>query len=319
MENNQNFEPQKSSEEIKISKKSLYIGIGILLVAVCGAGGYFLLSDKNKDTTPNKAISDSTVVKQDSAKLAKQDSARIPNEEGEYDEPSYSEFRIISSSISLPSGQALKFGDKVYVHYEDYNKEDPTVFLENPDSNPNAQKIILNKDMVIEDYSFSDFKNKFSLPPYNTLPSNIKKELLAQDGRYFNQSTYNITQNAERAKSTLASGDFDGDGIKDYAIILDDNENQNSRLIIISVNKATKKAYLAFAENYYNKLKVKSFSKGASIYMNSSAFVKAPREGVLIIDEGGSTAILYDANAQRFKPYEQIPMGEASAVADEVE
>lgn len=317
MEQNKNLEPQKSSnDEVKISKKSLYVGIAILVVALCATGGYFLFSN-GKTANSSQPTTDSTQVKQDTVATVKKDSLQ---REGEYEEgSSYTEYRIISNNIKSPEGQTLKFGDRVYMHYDDYNKDEAMVFLDNPETNPNAGKIILNRDLIIEEHSFADFKNKFSLAPYNTLPSAIKKELLSQDGRYFNQSTYNITQNAERAKSTLAVGDYDGDGLKDYAVILDDNESQNCRLVIISTNKATKKAYLAFAENYYNKLKVKSFSKGASIYMNSSSFVKAPREGILIIDENGSSAILYDANAQRFKTYEQIPTGKPSATADEVE
>ena len=54
--------------------------------------------------------------------------------------------------------------------------------------------------------------------------------ILEADG-YHDGRTYNVTQNADRAKSTLSTGDFDGDGVKDYAVILDDNEGQVSRLV----------------------------------------------------------------------------------------
>jgi len=77
---------------------------------------------------------------------------------------------------------------------------------------------------------------------------------------------------------------------------------------IISINKVTKKPYVSFAENYNDKLKLKSFSKGASIYMNSSSFIKAPRDGILISNEGGGLVIIYDTNAQKYKFYEQIPI-----------
>ena len=79
-------------------------------------------------------------------------------------------------------------------------------------------------------------------------------------------------------------------------------------MVIISINKVTKKPYVSFAENYNDKLKLKSFAKGASIYMNSSSFVKAPRDGILISNEGGGLVIIYDTNAQKNKFYEQIPI-----------
>ena len=217
-------------------------------------------------------------------------------------------YKVISNTLTLPNGQKLNFGDEVYLDVEKSSSGNSIIYLNNPYKVPSTKQypISVDDEVLIDSYSFTEFKNSFSLPPFSSLPPGVKKVILDADG-YHNGRTYSVTQNADRAKSTLSTRDFDGDGVKDYAVVLDDNENQESRLVIISINKVTKKPYVSFAENYNDKLKLKSFSKGASIYMNSSSFVKAPRDGILISNEGGGLVIIYDTNAQKYKFYEQIP------------
>ena len=206
----------------------------------------------------------------------------------------------------------------MYLDEEKSSSGNSIIYLNNPHKVPSTKQypISVDDEVLIDSYSFTEFKNSFSLPPFSSLPPGVKKVILEADG-YHDGRTYNVTQNADRAKSTLSTGDFDGDGVKDYAVVLDDNENQVSRLVIISINKVTKKPYVSFAENYNDKLKLKSFSKGASIYMNSSSFIKAPRDGVLISNEVGGLVVIYDTNAQKYKTYEQQPI--ATADSDYVE
>ena len=157
------------------------------------------------------------------------------------------------------------------------------IYLNNPHKVPSTKQypISVDDEVLIDSYSFTEFKNSFSLPPFSSLPPGVKKVILEADG-YHDGRTYNVTQNADRAKSTLSTGDFDGDGVKDYAVILDDNEGQVSRLD-----------------------------------MNSSSFIKAPRDGVLISNEVGGLVVIYDTNAQKYKTYEQQPI--ATADSDYVE
>ena len=314
--NNENQENQEQkNDEIKISKRSLYIAFSIIGALILGVSGYFVFFGKNKDAEKVISQNDSALVNKDAAKVAKKDS--LSDEyDGEYDP--YTLYKVISNSLTLPNGQKLNFGDQVYLDEEKSSSGNSIIYLNNPHKVPSTKQypISVDDEVLIDSYSFTEFKNSFSLPPFSSLPPGVKKVILEADG-YHDGRTYNVTQNADRAKSTLSTGDFDGDGVKDYAVILDDNEGQVSRLVIISINKVTKKPYVSFAENYNDKLKLKSFSKGASIYMNSSSFIKAPRDGVLISNEVGGLVVIYDTNAQKYKTYEQQPI--ATADSDYVE
>ena len=314
--NNENQENQEQkNDEIKISKRSLYIAFSIIGALILGVSGYFVFFGKNKDAEKVVSQNDSVLVNKDSAKVAKKDSLS-GDYEGEYDP--YTLYKVISNTLTLPNGQKLNFGDEVYLDEEKSSSGNSIIYLNNPHKVPSTKQypISVDDEVLIDSYSFTEFKNSFSLPPFSSLPPGVKKVILEADG-YRDDRTYNVTQNADRAKSTLSTGDFDGDGVKDYAVILDDNEGQVSRLVIISINKVTKKPYVSFAENYNDKLKLKSFSKGTSIYMNSSSFIKAPRDGVLISNEVGGLVVIYDTNAQKYKTYEQQPI--ATADSDYVE
>ena len=314
--NNENQENQEQkNDEIKISKRSLYIAFSIIGALILGVSGYFVFFGKNKDAEKVVSQNDSALVNKDSANVAKKDSLS-GDYEGEYDP--YTLYKVISNTLTLPNGQKLNFGDEVYLDEEKSSSGNSIIYLNNPHKVPSTKQypISVDDENLIDAYSFTEFKNSFSLPPFSSLPPGVKKVILDADG-YHDGRTYNVTQNADRAKSTLSTGDFDGDGVKDYAVVLDDNENQESRLVIISINKVTKKPYVSFAENYNDKLKLKSFSKGASIYMNSSSFIKAPRDGVLISNEVGGLVVIYDTNAQKYKTYEQQPI--ATADSDYVE
>jgi len=315
MENLNNGNQEQKNDEIKISKRSLYIAFSIIGALILGVSGYFVFFGKNKDVEKVVSQNDSALVNKDSAKVAKKDS--LSDEyDGEYDP--YTSYKVISNTLTLPNGQKLNFGDEVYLDEEKSSSGNSIIYLNNPYKVPSTKQypISVDDEVLIDAYSFTEFKNSFSLPPFSSLPPGVKKVILEADG-YHDGRTYNVTQNADRAKSTLSTGDFDGDGVKDYAVILDDNEGQVSRLVIISINKVTKKPYVSFAENYNDKLKLKSFSKGASIYMNSSSFIKAPRDGVLISNEVGGLVVIYDTNAQKYKTYEQQPI--ATADSDYVE
>ena len=314
--NNENQENQEQkNDEIKISKRSLYIAFSIIGALILGVSGYFVFFGKNKEAEKVVSQNDSALVNKDSAKVAKKDSLSGDYED-EYDP--YTLYKVISNTLTLPNGQKLNFGDEVYLDEEKSSSGNSIIYLNNPHKVPSTKQypISVDDEVLIDSYSFTEFKNSFSLPPFSSLPPGVKKVILEADG-YHDGRTYNVTQNADRAKSTLSTGDFDGDGVKDYAVILDDNEGQVSRLVIISINKVTKKPYVSFAENYNDKLKLKSFSKGASIYRNSSSFIKAPRDGVLISNEVGGLVVIYDTNAQKYKTYEQQPI--ATADSDYVE
>ena len=315
MDNNDKLN-QQQNEEIKISKKSLYISLGIIGVLILIAGLYLGFSggEGKKPLEPISKI-DSTNIHSDSTNITKKDSLNN-KEKNEYEGEgeAYSSHRVISNSITLPTGQKLNFGDEVFLDWEKSSADSKTIYLNDPYKTPITKQfpISVNADVIIDSYSFDQYKNSFSLPPFSALPASVKMAILNASG-YHDGKNYQVTQNANRTKYTLSTGDFDGDGTKDYAVVLDATEGQVSRLVIIGINKVTQKPYISYAENYNDKLLLKSFSKGASIYMNSSDFVKAPRDGIIISNEVGGVAIIYDTKSQKYKSYDQTEIPTATA------
>ncbi len=141
------------------------------------------------------------------------------------------------------------------------------------------------------------------MPQFAKLASKTKK--LITDNNYSNSTSYSLTQNADRAKYAISYGDFDGDKITDVAVVLDNNEKQTSRLLIICTNAATKDPYLAYAADYNDKVRINSFRKGASVYMDSDEFYSSPHDGFILNYEYGKLAIIFDSSNQKFKVYEQ--------------
>ena len=109
--NNENQENQEQkNDEIKISKRSLYITFSIIGALILGVSGYFVFFGKNKDAEKVVPQNDSALVHKDSAKVAKKDS--LSDEyDGEYDP--YTLYKVISNTLTLPNGQKLNFGDEV--------------------------------------------------------------------------------------------------------------------------------------------------------------------------------------------------------------
>ena len=219
----------------------------------------------------------------------------------------YTEHRVIAHNITLPNGYKFNFGTPVFVDNKKSSEGNLIIYLNNPIETPSTKSfpISIDESIIINNKLFEDFKNNFYLPPYNNIPPAIKKTLLNENGKTYQDYSYKITQNADRAHSTLVSGDFDNDDTKDIAVILDDNEKQASRLLIIGVNQATNKPFIAFSQNYKDKLKLVVFAKETPIYMDSMGMIKAPKDGIFISTENDSWAVLYDDNSQKFKHYHQ--------------
>lgn len=290
--------------------------IGAIAVLVLGIAAYFIFFNK-KETTSNESKKDSLLVKAPVKDSVRVDSTRVTNGDDEFEDEGYepyTESYVISNEAflrSVPNAnddskvQSLKFGERVYRD----NRESPNgyakVYLSDPGSGKTttSQPYYLTESVVVSTYEFNDFKKYFSLAPFSGLASKTKKLILDED--YSDGTDYEITQNGDRAKSTLAYGDFDQDGLGDVAIVLDNNEKQTSRLLIICTNKATKEPYLAFAENYSDKVRVNSFRKGASVFMNTDEFTPSPSDGIIVNGEDIKLAVIYEKSSQKFKTYYQ--------------
>lgn len=311
--NNPNFDngnPNKNNNNRNI----LLAVLGTLLLA---AAIYFIFL-KNKDKKEvekvemanEDTVTTQKVLEEDSLAKFNRDQEGEYYEEEEYVTESYvvaNEAYLRSSPSASPDTKvnSMKFGDKVYVKSGENTNGYSTVYLSKPanEKNITEQPYYLLESTVVSQYEYKQFKEFFSLAPFSTLASKTKKLIL--DKNYDNGVDYKVTQNSDRAKNALSYGDFDRDGITDVAIVLDNNEKQASRLLIICTNKATKDPYLAFAENYSDKVKINSFKKGSSIFMNTDEFMTSPNDGIIVRGEDVKIAMIYDNGLQKFKSYYQ--------------
>lgn len=299
----------KQDEEVRIPKKTLYTVGGILGALLLFAGIYFAFFNKKKQTTTEmntgiKVPQDSIISGRKDSVAVVQDSAYAtadPDYEGE-EGPYYPEYRVIAKT--LPAGNLkLNYGDKVFVDDAKSSQSSKIIYLQNPMTVKNATPYTVSSSNLIDDYQFDEYKKYFSLAPFSDLMPAVKKLILDND--YSDGTQYEVSQNAERAKSSISFGDYDGDGMTDAAVILDNVEKQTSHLLIICTNNATKQPYVAFEENYSDKMRINNFRKGAQIFMNTEGLVPSPQDGVIAQAEDAKIAIVYDRGLQKFKTYSQ--------------
>ncbi len=317
----------KENEDLQRKNKMLtYALIGVAALLAIGAIVYFA-GRKNDRKEPEKnqvsiAVTDS--LKTDSLKS---DSLKVSvSHEGEdgYDEyEPYSENYVIAneaylrtapSETSTAGASKLKFGDKMYVDNSYTGSKYKKVYFSQP-STTNPQTPYFVTDYVLTYQSeFEEFKKYFSLKPFAGLATKTKKLILDSD--YSNSRQYYLTQNLERSKSAICYGDFDSDGLMDVAVLLDNNEDQYSRLLIICTNAATQDPYLAYAENYTDKMRINSFKKAAKVYLNTGSLVPSPADGVILNAADVKIAIVYDRANQKFKSYYQSAVDEYSEATE---
>lgn len=250
-------------------KKKIYIAFGLLILT------FFAQSCNDKVKTEVNLKNDTLVTKVISDK-DKEDLEK----NGFYAEEQY----VIANKAYLrnepsKSGKVLDslfFGSKVYiksVYYDEYegNVADDTV-LENERANEYvavyaskpktlSQKPIgylLEKVLTFE-YDFKTYKKYFSLPEFKKLETNIKK--IINENSYLNGSQYYLTENAQKAPNAIAYGDFDSDGKKDFAVILDCVEKEQSLVLVFLYNASTKEPYIAYKTEFAEYLKIKSIPK----------------------------------------------------------
>ncbi|MGN0019577.1 MAG: FG-GAP repeat protein [Sphingobacterium hotanense] len=298
-------------ESIDNPRNSNWLWILLAVVALAGLGYWYYAKQQTGSEKPVTANQVDTTKKTPAAPIVISNEVRIvpetSGEEGVY----FERYQVIERGaigFEEPTGKeiAQAFGTVVYRDAERSNSQETWGYLVEPKTGQAYPTAYRFKEMeLIPSYQFDDYKKNFSLAPFDALAASYK-QLILQNNRY-NGNDYTITQNAERAKSTYSTGDFDGDGIPDLAVVLDNNEKQFSRLLILSFNEKTDLPYVAYSENYSDKMRINGFKKGAKIYMSEIAngFSPAPSDGLILRGEDVKLALVYDATLQKFKSFYQ--------------
>ena len=169
----------------------------------------------------------------------------------------------------------LKFGTKVYIKQFMYNEEKTdnntilsaekqngyiAVYFSSPKNISEKAAGFLNEKIIVDEYEFEKFKKNFSLKEFTLLESKNKRVIL--ENSYIEGNSYSLTQDAKRAPYVLVNGDFDGDGLSDFCVALDNTKNRNSAVLVFLNNSETKEPYLAFSYVFDDYAKLAKLNKG---------------------------------------------------------
>jgi hypothetical protein len=242
------------------------------------------------------------------------------------------EFFVIANKSYLRSSpdkntnniiDTLQFGKKVYIKSVYYDEEGgegvvgDESLLENEKSNGfvavyfKKPKTLQEKpngymtEKVLEyQYEFQKYQKYFSLPEFQKLDSNLKRVIMDND--YVNNKSFYLTESSQKAPNAICSGDFDGDGLKDVAVVLDNVENESSLVLVFLMNSSTKEPYVAYKKEFYEYLKIKKNSKNTSFTIinendeNEGETMMPTLEYVEIFGNDGYTQhVVYDKNSNK--------------------
>jgi hypothetical protein len=216
----------------------------------------------------------------------------------------------------------LKFGDKVYIKSVYYDEESGegvnadeslledekangyvAVYLKKPKSLNEKPIGYVSEKVLTHAYEFEKYKKSFSLPEFQKLDSRIKQIIL--ESSYHNGKNYEITESAQKAPNAICFGDFDGDGLKDVAVVLDNVEKETSLVLVMLMNAATKEPYIAFKQEFNEYLKVKKKPKNSLQTLaddNSNPYTKvAALDFVEIYGVNSASYVIYDEDSNKMK------------------
>lgn len=213
------------------------------------------------------------------------------NQENEHDvKPSHKKRKTINTALIIFFSIVVIIGGAVgfFIYkYQDNQKKQEEITKENREANK---------------ASF------FSMKAYNKIPESYKEHLYYfVEYNNFNDGTYFLTKIEDRANDVFAFGDFtnDDNDEDDMAVILELNDFQSSKLVILNHN-----GELLFTQDYSYLPTIKSFKVGSKIYMDEIKLVPAPVGGLLIMTENSKSVLLYDKKTKKFNTYHQYTQEE---------
>ena len=217
----------------------------------------------------------------------------------------------------------LQFGKKVYVKSVYYDEEGGegvvgdesllenekvngfvAVYFKKPKTIQEKPNGYMTEKVLEYEYEFKQYQKYFSLPEFQKLDSQIKRIILDND--YVNNKSFYLTESSQKAPNAICAGDFDGDGLKDVAVVLDNVENESSLILVFLMNSSTKEPYVAYKKEFYEYLKIKKNSKNTAFTIinendeNEGETLTPTFDYIEIFGNDGFTEhIIYDKNSNK--------------------
>ena len=166
----------------------------------------------------------------------------------------------------------------------------------------------------LQDMYYNDrFNRIFPLKEAQQLPTHIKKALV-EDSSYDDE--YCFTQDMNRIKSSIVRADFNKDGEKDIAVLLEQN-NYMHKLYVLCYNKDLKQSYKAHTDYNGGFAVLRFFDEGSLIFMGGEKLEKAPNCGLIYEstqkEDGFKYVVVYEPKTMKFAQYIQKPLSEIQA------
>ncbi len=207
----------------------------------------------------------------------------------------------------------LKFGTKVYTKNADKEsniKADDSL-LERETRNGfvavySVKPVMLSdvpvgymlREDIIEKSEFKNYKPQEPKAPPLIIPDDIKAVI--ESHLTIEGINYKVIENEERFNNSLCYGDFNNDGMTDFAVLLDKADNSGTALLVY-VQQPNKKTYsLVYSKLHPTLLKIKTIAKNTQINVDYEMTSFAV-DGILITNAASATFFqVYDTRDKSF-------------------
>lgn len=295
--------------------------IAIIVIVILGLSliGYFSFikgdskSEKNTFSKKGARINPSDTLNKDTTEnkdVYGEEMYAIPNK------------TLLRSSMNSSSRvvDTLRFGAKVYIKRFGYSEEEGYVnaeaLLKNEKQNgyiavyANSPKTLdqepigyVNEKTLVEEYEFKKFKKYFSLKEFTAIESKNKRIIL--ENTSINNGNYYLTQDAKRAPYTIVNGDFDGDGLMDFCVALDNVDDRDSAVLVFLTNSQTKEPYLAYTKVFDDYIKLRKMNKNEMVdYKGTVKGIE--HDAVFVINDSSFNILVYDDSSNKILNYPGI-------------
>lgn len=170
------------------------------------------------------------------------------------------------------------------------------VYAEKPTRITDLPIGFMDEKEIISKEKFKDFKPEIKEEEIIKYSATILDAV--ETNANFDGELYQLSENAERSKKALVFGDFNNDGVKDMAVVVDLVDSSKSGLLIFF--KSDQEYKLAYKKGFNSKVSAKTINKETPITLKSESTI-FPFDGILISDKNSNSYFyIYDTDIEDF-------------------